>query len=64
MTRKIYLGAVAALALASSAQAADLYRPSAYGYKDAPEAPAPVWAGFYLGANGGYGWSAQDSIRL
>jgi outer membrane immunogenic protein len=33
-----------------------------YGYKDAPEAPAPVWAGFYLGANGGYGWSAQDSM--
>jgi outer membrane immunogenic protein len=61
MTRTTYLVAAVALALTSSAQAADLYRPSAYGYKDAPEALAPAWAGFYVGVNGGYGWSAEDS---
>ena len=61
MTRKTCLAAVAALALVSSAHAADLYGSGAYGYKDAPDAPAPAWSGFYLGANGGYGWSAEDS---
>jgi outer membrane immunogenic protein len=42
----------------ASANAADMYVPGPVGpggYKDAPW--APTWAGFYVGANGGYGWS-------
>ena len=56
---KRFLGALAGIALAytGSAQAADLSRPPppmAY-------APAPNWTGFYIGANGGWGWSNVDT---
>jgi outer membrane immunogenic protein len=52
------LTSVAALA---SAHAADMYRaPEGGGYKDAPVYGA-AWTGFYVGVNGGYGWSANDS---
>jgi outer membrane immunogenic protein len=52
-----------ALALAAvSANAADIYVPGPGGYKDAPW--APEWAGFYIGANGGYFWSdASDDAH-
>lgn len=56
--KKFVLGAVAALALGTAANAADL---PARTYTKAP-APAPVWSwtGFYLGAGGGYGlWDAD-----
>jgi outer membrane immunogenic protein len=46
----------------ASANAADMYVPSAPGpggYKDAPW--APTWTGFYIGAQGGGGWG--DSIQ-
>jgi outer membrane immunogenic protein len=53
-------GAVMAAALISAqANAADMY---ARGMKDAPVyVPAASWTGFYLGGNGGYGWSNEDS---
>jgi outer membrane immunogenic protein len=43
-----------------SALAADAYTPqAARGYKDGPAyGPATSWTGFYIGINGGYGWSA------
>src|SRR6476660_8332460 len=55
--KKILLGTVAlfAVGMAGPASAADL------AYKAAPVA-APMmydWSGFYIGANGGYGWARQ-----
>ena len=47
--------------LALPANAADIYRG---GLKDGPPPPvyvaAPIWSGFYIGVNGGYGWTAND----
>jgi len=57
---RVMLGSVAALAMISSAMAADL------PVKAPPPAPvmAPVWnwSGFYIGINGGYSWghSSRD----
>ncbi len=54
MTRSALLCAVSAVALISSASAADLY--GGGGFKDVPVlAPVATWTGFYLGVNGGYG---------
>jgi outer membrane immunogenic protein len=54
MFRKLLLGAVGALSLLGTAQAADMpvNRPS---YKAVP-APVFNWTGFYVGAHIGYGW--------
>lgn len=51
-----------AIALAS-ANAADMYRaPEGGGLKDGPfYAPVNSWAGFYIGANGGGAWNADNS---
>jgi outer membrane immunogenic protein len=67
MEKTLYLGAsMLAVAVASilPASAADMYRsegPGSYegsgSYKDGMM-PAPAWAGFYVGVNAGYGWSA------
>lgn len=64
--KKIMLGAVALVAIgAAPALAADL--PAAPVYSKAP-AIVPVvvynWTGFYIGANGGYGWSAGNTVTL
>src|SRR5208337_4840110 len=59
--KKLYAGLIgltAASALALSANAADMYAPG--GYKD--YAPAAVWAGFYAGANVGYGWGTSGQL--
>jgi outer membrane immunogenic protein len=51
-----------ALALAVSANAADMYRApeSTDGYKGGPAYVAVNWAGFYGGVNGGYAFDAQS----
>ena len=59
--KKLYAGLIgltAASALAFSANAADMYAPG--GYKD--YVPAAVWAGFYAGANVGYGWGTSGQL--
>ncbi len=59
LTKFIQMGAatVCALAVATQANAADLYAGAGGGLKDAPfYAPAPAWAGFYFGANVGGAW--------
>ena len=58
--KKFLLGTVAliALGIAAPASAADL---AARPYQAAP-IPVPMmydWSGFYIGANGGYGWARQ-----
>lgn len=54
--KKLWLAAVAGLALSTSAAfAADLGQP--YVKAPPPPPPAPGWTGFYLGVNGGYGWN-------
>jgi outer membrane immunogenic protein len=59
--KKFLLGTVAlfALGMAAPASAADL---AARPYTKAPPIAAPMmydWSGFYIGANGGYGWARQ-----
>jgi outer membrane immunogenic protein len=47
------------LAALTAANAADMYRCPGCTARDTFYGPA-VWTGFYLGANGGYGWSAYN----
>jgi outer membrane immunogenic protein len=55
--------AVAFLATCIAAQAADL--PMAPVYQPPPVVvPVYNWTGFYIGANGGYGWGSQDPFNL
>jgi outer membrane immunogenic protein len=61
MMKKFFLGTVGlvALGMVTPASAADL---AARPYTKAPPpivAPIYNWGGFYIGANGGYGWSNQ-----
>jgi outer membrane immunogenic protein len=56
MIRRVILSAAGGVALASSVFAADVYSPGAVSYGAAPVmVPVSTWAGFYLGANGGWG---------
>ncbi len=63
--RPVGFGVVLASAvslLAMSANAADMYRaPEGGGYKDGPVYES-VWAGFYAGVNGGYGWANSGTV--
>jgi outer membrane immunogenic protein len=60
MLRRILLAATGAIALTGAANAADIYRaPEGVSYKDTPY-PGVSWSGLYLGANAGYGWSANS----
>jgi outer membrane immunogenic protein len=47
------------LAALTAANAADVYRYPGGAVRNTYYGPA-VWTGFYLGANGGYGWSAYS----
>jgi outer membrane immunogenic protein len=49
--KKLLLGTAMSLVMVAGASAADLY------VKAPP--PAPPWTGWYVGANGGYGWDAH-----
>jgi outer membrane immunogenic protein len=62
MIRNLCFGVTGAVAIASAANAADMYRApeGGGGYKDGPAYVAP-WAGFYAGVNGGYGWSESSN---
>jgi outer membrane immunogenic protein len=50
-------------AIAVSANAADIYRAPEGGYKDPPVA-ATLWAGSYIGVNGGYAWGGESDLVL
>ena len=49
--------ALASVVALASANAADMYRPDAGGYKDGLAYVSVNWSGLYIGANAGYGWS-------
>jgi outer membrane immunogenic protein len=57
------LGAVGAIAMATSASAADL---AARPYTKAPAVVAAAfdWSGFYIGGHAGYGWATEDHTDL
>jgi opacity protein-like surface antigen len=57
--RQLFLAGTSLIALTGSALAADL--PVA---KAPPPAVIASWAGFYLGAHGGYGWKRDDFSEL
>jgi outer membrane immunogenic protein len=60
MLRRMLLAATSVIALAGAANAADIYRaPEGVSYKDTPYVGVS-WSGLYLGANAGYGWSANS----
>jgi outer membrane immunogenic protein len=54
--KKVLFGAIAAVAMITSATAADIVpAPAPQVYAKSPVvAPLPIWTGFYLGAMGGY----------
>ncbi len=54
------LGLAAALAASAYAHAGDIYNAPAASLKDSPYYLGPVWQGWYVGVNGGYGWRAKS----
>jgi outer membrane immunogenic protein len=56
----IAIGGLFALATTNAASAADLLMPT----KAPPPPPAYNWTGFYLGANGGGGWSHDSASSI
>jgi outer membrane immunogenic protein len=56
--KRLLVSVVGAAAMAASANAADL---SGGGLKDGGYVPVNTWSGFYIGANGGAGWSGHQS---
>lgn len=59
--KKVLLGALAVIAMVTSARAADIVPAPQQTYAKAPAvaAPLPVWTGFYIGAVGG--WAKENS---
>ena len=62
--KKFLLAGAAFIALASSASAADLSPSYKAPPPYVPVTPAYNWSGFYVGAMGGYGWSANSDGLL
>jgi outer membrane immunogenic protein len=63
MPHRIVFACASVIALTVAANAADIYVPGPApvdpgGYKDCC---APLWTGFYLGGNGGYGWGTANN---
>jgi len=56
MRRQILLASAGAIAIATSASAADLRPPPVY----LPPAPIFTWSGFYLGGQVGYAWARDN----
>lgn len=56
MKRSVFLGAVSAMAMIASAQAANLSKPSIREIAYTP--PPYIWTGFYIGVNGGDAWNS------
>jgi outer membrane immunogenic protein len=54
--KKLLISAAAACALCTSAAASDLPTKKPAPVFVPPVAPVTDWSGFYIGANGGYGW--------
>ncbi len=59
MLHRVLLTAASVVVLSAAANAADMYRPSAGGYKDVPYVGVN-WSGLYVGVNGGYGTDASN----
>lgn len=59
MITRLVVGAVSVITFSVAASAADIYVPAPSGpsYKDEPWGVS--WTGFYIGANGGYGWGSK-----
>jgi outer membrane immunogenic protein len=62
--KKFLIAAAGLVALAAPALAADMA--PAPVYTKAPVVVAPVynWTGFYIGGNGGYGWTSGNTVTL
>ncbi len=65
MSRIYLLSAVSALALSSSAFAADIYRHEGGSLKDAPVHSVATWSGFYVGGHvGGLGGRDSENVKV
>jgi outer membrane immunogenic protein len=62
MIRNSLLICVAVVALTTGAHASDL--PTSKGPPPAPAYAPFSWTGFYIGANGGYGWGSAGDMTL
>ena len=60
MLNRIILAAASVVAFAAAANAADMYRAPAGGYKDVPYVGVN-WSGLYAGVNGGYGEVSENT---
>jgi outer membrane immunogenic protein len=60
MIRNLCIGLMGAVALVTSAKAADVYPRGGGSLKDGPSYAGVSWAGFYAGVNGGGAWSDQS----
>jgi hypothetical protein len=64
MLRQAIGAVIAALAVATSADAGDLGGRSG-SIKDAPAAySSSLWEGFYIGANAGYAWAGNNGGNI
>jgi outer membrane immunogenic protein len=59
--KRVLFGAIAAIAMVTSASAADIVpaAPQVYAKSPVIAAPVPIWTGFYIGAMGG--WATENN---